>query len=164
MNHQDITLVNNMELFIERLMKENSWTRPFTQRVIDEYKKFIFMAIKHRVAPSYEIDQVWHTHILFTKEYQAMCDTFVGTFLHHNPTDTKHVRTIGKDEYMATKEAYRWTFGQEPPNDIWTNWKKSHYVYINLFNNWVIPHGDWKTLIKTLIKTLKSKLWGYFHF
>ena len=110
LDYKDIKLVKNEEFFIERLMKENLWSDTYTRRVINEYKKFIFMAKSGRVAPSYEVDQAWHMHILFTKEYKVMCDAFLGTFLHHEPTEPKDVRTAGKDDYKATKERYRWTF------------------------------------------------------
>lgn len=158
MQYQDITLVKNSDLFVERLMKENLWDELYTLRVIEEYKKFIYLATKQRVAPSFEIDQVWHTHILFTNDYQAMCDAFVGTFLHHNPNTKEDTRTVGKDQYIATKEGYRLTFGIEPPKDIWTNFKNSHYSYIDLNSHWVIPTGDWKSLLRVFINYIKTKI------
>jgi hypothetical protein len=31
--------------FSQKLAKENNWTDEYTQRVIDEYKKFVFLAV-----------------------------------------------------------------------------------------------------------------------
>lgn len=31
-------------------------------------------------------DEMWHTFILFTKDYTAFCETYVGHYCHHEPT------------------------------------------------------------------------------
>ena len=33
-----------------------------------------------------EIDDMWHTFLLFTREYAEFSEHFFGVFLHHNPT------------------------------------------------------------------------------
>lgn len=104
MIYSDIIIDNNSDRFTERLMKENLWSKEFTLRVIEEYKKFVYLSRIQNVAPSYEIDQVWHTHLLFTKDYKKMCDEVLGVILHHNPTEKKEIRTIGKDRYQETKQ------------------------------------------------------------
>ena len=54
--------------FSQRLAKENSWNIEYTNRVIEEYQKFVFLAVVagHMVAPSEQIDQVWHLHLTYT--------------------------------------------------------------------------------------------------
>jgi len=51
--------------FSQRLAKDNGWSLGYTQRAIEEYKKFIFLAVAagHPVTPSDQIDQVWHLHL-----------------------------------------------------------------------------------------------------
>lgn len=34
---------------------------------------------------STEVDNLWHTFLLFTKEYQAFCNDMFGKFIHHCP-------------------------------------------------------------------------------
>ena len=34
---------------------------------------------------SSEVDNLWHTFLLFTKEYQAFCNDMFGKFIHHCP-------------------------------------------------------------------------------
>jgi hypothetical protein len=34
---------------------------------------------------STEVDNLWHTFLLFTKEYQAFCNDMFGKFIHHSP-------------------------------------------------------------------------------
>jgi hypothetical protein len=156
MQLEDIIINGGSNLFIERLMKENLWTKAYTLRVIDEYKKFLCLASCTEVSPSYQIDQVWHTHILFTKDYKKVCDEVIGGFLHHNPIEKSLTKTVGKDQYIKTKELYLKIFGYEPPADIWTNWRDSNYVYIDLKRHWVLPVGNWRGLIKILFKYITN--------
>jgi len=156
MKYTDIIIDNGSERFIERIMKENLWSRDYTLRVIEEYKKFVYLATIQNVAPSYEVDQIWHTHLLFTMDYKKMCQEVLKVELHHKPTDKTEVKTIGKDQYQETKKLYTKVFGYHPPSDIWTNWKDSQYTHIDLKTHWVIPVGDWKALFKLLIKQIKN--------
>lgn len=32
-----------------------------------------------------DIDDMWHTFLLFTKDYMAFCEQFFGKYLHHTP-------------------------------------------------------------------------------
>jgi hypothetical protein len=43
-------------------MRANGWSRPFALRAIEEYRKFVFLALvaDHQVTPSDQVDQVWH--------------------------------------------------------------------------------------------------------
>lgn len=34
---------------------------------------------------STQVDNLWHTFLLFTKEYQAFCNDMFGKFIHHVP-------------------------------------------------------------------------------
>jgi len=158
----NISIDNNSNSFIERVAKENIWPIPYTIRVIEEYKKFIWLASKYDVSPSYEIDQVWHTHLLYTKDYKKMCDEVLNVEIHHNPFSKTQEKMLGKDLYKQTKQHYRLIFGYEPPEDIWTVWKNSNYVKIDINNHWVVPVGDIKALFVIIIKQIKSKFYGLF--
>lgn len=48
--------------FSQRLAHENSWDLEYTNRVIEEYRKFVFLAVVagHMVTPSEQVDQVWY--------------------------------------------------------------------------------------------------------
>jgi hypothetical protein len=35
-----------------------------------------------------KIDWMWHTFLLFTRDYAAFCDRYLGTFLHHLPDES----------------------------------------------------------------------------
>ncbi|MFN3730348.1 MAG: glycine-rich domain-containing protein [Fimbriimonadaceae bacterium] len=108
--------------FAERLAKEKRWTLPYAKRVIDEYRRFIFLAAvaKHPVTPSVAVDEAWHQHLTYTVSYRRMCETVIGHFIDHHPSrggqaeDQKH-----HDQYLLTLQAYRDWFGMEAPADIW---------------------------------------------
>jgi hypothetical protein len=159
MEYKDIIIDNNSEDFISRVMNENLWNRDYTLRVIEEYKKFIWLSVKMAVSPSHQIDQVWHTHILYTKDYTDMCNTLAGQYIHHNPTNSKDKTIQGIKPYNNTKKGYEDHFGI-PPSDIWTDFKQSKYVFIDISRLWILPAGDWKTLLKLLYKQLKFKIYG----
>jgi hypothetical protein len=57
--------------FSKRLARDNGWKLEYTQRVIEEYKKFAFLAVTagHPITPSDQIDQVWHLHLSYTRSY-----------------------------------------------------------------------------------------------
>lgn len=109
--------------FSGRLAREQGWTLAFTARVIEEYKRFLTLAMVagHPVTPSEDIDQAWHLHLLYTRNYWLdLCRDTLGQDLHHGPT--KGGTTEGDkfyDWYSKTIGSYQRVFGSAPPEDIW---------------------------------------------
>lgn len=149
MKISNIFITDHIDYFIDRICKENCWDRNYAIRVINEYKKFIFLSTLESVAPSFEIDQVWHAHLLFSKDYEIMCEN-IGKRIYHNP-DVNPKKNINIDQYDKTKKLYFEIFKHSPPNDIWTNWKKLEYVYVDLKDNIILPRNK-KNLIRLLLK------------
>jgi hypothetical protein len=108
--------------FGDRLMRENGWPAPFARRAIDEYRRFAFIAVAggHPVSPPEIVDQVWHLHLLYTRNYwDVFCRQTLGRTLHHEPaTGADGERAHLGDAYAATLASYCRFFG-EPPADIW---------------------------------------------
>src|SRR5947209_3201497 len=109
--------------FASRLARENGWTRLHAQRVVREYKRYVFLAVSSAfpVCPSEDVDAAWHLHLTYTRSYwKRFCGEVLGRPLHHDPTKggpaeaKKHLRM-----YARTLSAYREAFGHEPPPDIW---------------------------------------------
>ena len=72
--------------FAQRLARENGWSIEYTNRVIEEYRKFIFLAVvaEHLVTPSEQVDRVWHLHLTYTRSYwNEFCPNVLGQPLHH---------------------------------------------------------------------------------
>ncbi len=136
----------SMYTFSERLALENNWKLNFSLRVIDEYKKFIFLiCISDKpLTPSDEVDQAWHLHLIYTNSYwKEMCQTILKKEIHHGPTkggESENNKFM--DCYEYTLEKYRTIFKVEPPSDIWPISEKRfsdiHFRRINIKKNWVI--------------------------
>ncbi len=98
------------------------------QELADEYflevKKFLYLCANttHRLAPSIELDKIWHVFILFTKDYRLYCMYFLGRFIDHAP-EIKKKNAEGSDEVNVeplfnTVRHYNTTFG-DLNNKIW---------------------------------------------
>lgn len=64
------------------------WSLEKADIVEIDYKRFLTLILKypnHRLMPSHEIDQFWHSHILDTSKYAYDCEHIFGYFLHHFP-------------------------------------------------------------------------------
>jgi hypothetical protein len=88
-----------------------------------ELKKFLYLCAntKQTLAPSAEIDKIWHTFILFTKEYRNYCTDFLGKFIDHVPEveQEEQVDTTSKENYLLnTLELYKIVFG-DINNAVW---------------------------------------------
>lgn len=106
--------------FSTRLAYENEWTTFFTQKAIEEYKKFMYLAAtsNQMVSPSEIVDIVWHQHLIFTQSYKEFGD-ILGKKIAHIPST--HIREE-KDKFMVakkrTKELYESVFGLQP-KEFW---------------------------------------------
>lgn len=109
--------------FTARLARDNGWTPAHTARVLAEYRAFCFLAVTaaHPVTPSDAVDQAWHLHLTYTRDYwDRFCPQVLGQPLHHGPTaggaDERH-RFF--DQYARTLKSYEQVFGAPPPADLW---------------------------------------------
>ena len=110
--------------FSTRLASENGWSYIYTQRVVVEYKRFVFLAMvaKHSVTPSLDVDEAWHLHLCYTKSYwDDLCREILKSPLHHNPTKGgTDEQSKFYDQYNKTLESYERFFAKNPPQDIWS--------------------------------------------
>ena len=75
------------ENILQRVQKKHpDWNRGKIMDLIKEYKDFLFLCArdKEEHVPSAEVDEIWHEHILFTKDYENW-GVFLGKKIHHNP-------------------------------------------------------------------------------
>lgn len=109
--------------FTARLARENRWTLAHAEHVIGEYKRFCYLAMTagHKVTPSDAVDQAWHLHLTYSRDYwQVFCPHVLRAELHHGPTQGGPVeRDRFYRQYADTLAAYETAFGEVPPADIW---------------------------------------------
>jgi hypothetical protein len=134
--------------FTRRLARENRWEIAYAVRVVREYKRFVYMALRagHTVTPSVAVDQAWHLHLLYSRSYwHDLCGGVLGCELHHGPTrggaaeGGKH-----RDQYQCTLDSYECLFGEKPPIDIWPSVDgnfsdAASWVYVNRSAFWLVP-------------------------
>jgi hypothetical protein len=108
--------------FAARLARENGWSEAHAARVIEEYKRFCFLAVTGdgQCTPSDAVDQVWHLHLTYSRDYwDRFCPQVLGCALHHGPTDGGTAeRNRFFAQYAETLKRYEQAFGL-PPSDIW---------------------------------------------
>lgn len=138
--------------FSNRLARDNGWSPAFSRRVVDEYKRFVYLSqvSSRTVTPSDEVDQAWHLHLTYTRHYwETMCDQVLGRPLHHGPTrggDAEQERYIGC--YSETLALYEHEFGEKPPTDVWPDTdirfgEAPFFRRINTAHAWVIVRPRW---------------------
>ena len=136
--------------FTDRLARENRWSADFARRVIGEYKRFCYLAVVagHEVTPSDAVDQAWHLHLTYSRDYWlAFCPDVLRADLHHGPTAGGPAeRTRYYDQYAATLKSYEGHFGEEPPADIWPDAARRfnvdpRAVRVNPADVVIIPRG-----------------------
>jgi hypothetical protein len=73
------------------LVKRMSYNLEDAEEIEYEYKKFLFLNIKYagnRIPMSKLVDDIWHAHLLHTRNYSKLCSEVAGFFIHHTPTNT----------------------------------------------------------------------------
>ena len=109
--------------FTQRLARDNGWDMDYAWRVIDEYKRFCYLALRagHEVTPSDQVDQVWHLHLSYSRNYwEEFCPNVLQSDLHHGPTRGGAAESEKYlDWYRETLASYERLSGERPPEDIW---------------------------------------------
>jgi len=109
--------------FTAKLARGNGWDRQLAEAVVQEYRRFLYLAATADgpVSPSQAVDKAWHLHLTFSRHYwDVLCGEILQRPLHHDPSlggaaeDARH-----EHQYARTLNLYRDTFGQEPPPAIW---------------------------------------------
>lgn len=84
-----------------------------------EYKKYLALCIGYpatALPTPTKLDDLWHQHILFTRDYHTMCQSVGGRYLHHEPFvgDVK----VDPKARSQMRIMYLREFGRQP-NTIW---------------------------------------------
>ncbi|TDH18513.1 hypothetical protein EXU57_23230 [Segetibacter sp. 3557_3] len=133
--------------FVDKLASKNNWSAAYAERVIEEYRKFIFLCCisPTGASPSQAVDEAWHLHLTYTRSYWInLCKNTLGIDLHHNPSKGGEQEYVRHQQwYKDTLAFYEQAFGTVPPGDIWPG-----------TNNVVTPtemesksRGLWKELV-----------------
>lgn len=113
-----------MAHIIKRCQKDFGYTDQDMVILEKELKRFLIMTTTNSYLGMYskDVDNLWHTFILFTKEYSEFGHKFAGKFIHHEP-ETSETRTAAEQaqarrEFREFIAKYKQTF-HEDAHDIW---------------------------------------------
>jgi hypothetical protein len=72
----------------------------------EDTKRFLYLCAisEEPLAPTEQIDEVWHNFILYTRDYVDFCDTHFGFFLHHIPWSKAEVAQSDGSIVRKTRE------------------------------------------------------------
>jgi hypothetical protein len=69
---------------------------------------------------SNEVDNLWHTFIIFTKDYEAFCNKIANRFIHHVPfTEETRKQNDAEGAYKEFMYKYTVVFNETPSEKVW---------------------------------------------
>ncbi|MGD1854438.1 MAG: glycine-rich domain-containing protein [Leptolyngbyaceae cyanobacterium] len=165
--------VSEAELsFSDRLAQENDWSLVYVHEAIEEYKKFVFLAVtaQHSVIPSDAIDRVWHLHLTYTRSYwDSFCLEILQQPLHHDPAlGGLAEKQQLKESYGKTLESYQQVFGMHPPARLWPTAEERFrqdltFVRVSPEQNLIVPYTLLgKGIVATALFLLTLLLSGFY--
>jgi hypothetical protein len=142
--------------FTRRLARDKGWTLDFARGAVDEYRRFCFLTFAGAgvMTPSEEVDEVWHQHLTYTRDYwDIWCGAVLGRPLHHDPTmggpdQAAHFRA----RYAETLRVYEMFFGPSPeiywPATHVRFGRRTRYLTFDSYKWLRIPHPAivWRTI------------------
>lgn len=102
----------------ERILKEEAIAPDRVDEAILEFRKYFMLIALGNTGlgmTSKEVDEVWHTFILFTISYMDFCNDVFGTYLHHQPNTS--INPLPSNSGQKMRDAYHKVFGEVPA--IW---------------------------------------------
>lgn len=127
-----------------KLAEAEGWDATFAERVIEEYRRFLYLAqiADHEVTPSVAVDQAWHTHLTFTRSYwDDLCDGVLDGPFHHDPCKGKEDMPRYNEQYDRTLALYFTEFGHVPPSDIWPRSEEVAPPQVDPLQKWFATKG-----------------------
>lgn len=108
-----------MEKIINQVTGIYKWDTEYAQKVALEYSRFLQLRFSNNeLSPSDDIDKFWHQHILNTRHYKIHCETMLGKFVDHDPTDSLD-QTARMVRLKNTIDVYINKFGPIKNTQVW---------------------------------------------
>ncbi|WP_139959328.1 glycine-rich domain-containing protein [Flavicella sediminum] len=127
----------DLSKIIERHKKDEKVDTKTAELRAIELKKWLVIAKVNATKKSYKltgnIDKIWHTFLMFTKDYNNFCKE-LGGFVHHSPMDTlllkeaknnndlrTQINNTFNNDYSNLLRDYEDVFQMTPHISIWPN-------------------------------------------
>jgi len=106
----------------ERLRSALGWSHAEAGLAVREYQRFCWLCTQSTsvLSPSESVDQVWHQHLQYTRDYWGrFCPLVLGRSLHHEPGSSgREAVQRHRRQYAETLALYQQHFGP-PPVRFW---------------------------------------------
>lgn len=79
------------------IIRQN-WTEGRVDKAIEDYRRYLYLTqVVGNVAPTPDVDEIWHRHILYMRKYLSDCRNTFGRIIYHEP--------LPLEEGLKTKSA-----------------------------------------------------------
>lgn len=136
---------------VRRFAREQGCTLAEARSAVEEYRRFAFLCCHsdRELTPSLLVDEVWHLHLLHTRDYwQHWCPEVLRRPLHHGPTRGRPVDNARyRRQYAETLALYEQHFGT-PSASAWPGTRErfaanARIRRIDLARHIVLPRPRW---------------------
>lgn len=109
------------EGFAGKLVQETHLPLQEIAALLHEYRRFLIMAAVggQSITPSQRVDDAWHLHLTYSRDYWERLVPLLGRPLHHEPAGSAHEHAHYQEQYIRTLMLYRDTFGEDAPQRWW---------------------------------------------
>lgn len=118
----------NMNSIVDRYKKEFQVTDEVAKEHERELKRYLALCAIYPEQNfhmfSNSVDNLWHTFLIFTKDYKNFCKNVAGKFLHHVPIENKSEEDVSAKNKFIDK--YSSTFNEKPSTTIWSTLESSN--------------------------------------
>ncbi|MDD9920065.1 MAG: hypothetical protein OXR68_05530 [Alphaproteobacteria bacterium] len=116
--------IENLDLahVADRLVNEAGFEEDIAMTATEMYKKFLYLRkvyVGESLVPPRLVDEAWHEHILFTRNYTAICEDLYGSYMHHTPQPIRPTLEQMRGHsagWERTKELFQQEFGIDLEN------------------------------------------------
>jgi hypothetical protein len=141
-NQKNQDIINNVMNYqispdiVKKFQHETRETSEKATLIEMELKRFLLMAAlvpgKRVAMLSRDVDELWHTFLLFTQEYADFCMNTFGKIIHHRPCSQEEIENRPADyytrEYAYFAEQYELLFAMKPNDAIWESPEKKNNI------------------------------------
>lgn len=103
----------DLSAVMARVVAETGWNAEQAAVAEQMYRQFLTLCSQRTagqtLVPPQAADEVWHAHVMHTRQYAADCELLFGEFLHHNPGEAEDHQA----HYLQTLAFYQSQLGAD---------------------------------------------------
>lgn len=108
---------------LSRYMRDHDADEAAAEEIFVEFKRFLAVSaacasVGSGTGMAGPVDDMWHTALLFTRDYRELC-RLLGGFIDHEPDVNEHDSEASLEGYTRFAEIYELAFRQPMPTHVW---------------------------------------------